>query len=382
MDRARERLTAVPDAMRQRAALVEHPLGTIKDRHGYGGLLCRGYSHGAIPACAACGDGVSCGVFATYVHNLDPVALPVYGNLALRWYGLAYLMGFVAGFYLLRNLARRDLWVLKPEQTGDFIAAAALFGVFLGGRLGYIFFYHLPREGWGELASDPLMVLRVWEGGMASHGGILGLVVFTWFYAKKHKVTWTGLGDGLCVVAPLGLFFGRAANFINGELYGRIAQGVPWAMKFPLSLAEQPTSVQENAWQKCIEVDPELVNAKSLDELIAAARDNPQLSQTLGEFLPTRHPSQIYESLLEGALLFAILWWVRTRFPKAPDGLLTGLFFSLYAIFRIIGEQFREPDAAMVGMLSKGQFFSLFMFLFAAAFFAHAWRGWKRQARA
>jgi phosphatidylglycerol---prolipoprotein diacylglyceryl transferase len=255
-----------------------------------------------------------------------------------------------------------------------------LFGVFLGGRLGYILFYEIPKVGWVGLAKDPLLVFRVWQGGMASHGGILGLVIFTWFYARKHKVTWTGLGDGLCVVAPLGLFFGRMANFINGELYGRVAEGVAWAMKFPLSLAEQPEEVQNAAWQACTRVEPKLAEATSLDALIAVARKNPEVSETLGNFLPPRHPSQIYEGLMEGALLFSILWFVRTRFPKAPDGLLTGLFFALYAVFRIIGEQFREPDAAMVGMLTKGQFFSLFMFLFAAAFFLHAWSGWKRRA--
>ena len=319
-------------------------------------------------------------VFATYVHDLNPVLLRITDSLQLRWYGLAYLMGFVAGFYLLRHLARRGLWVLKPEQTGDFIAAAALFGVFLGGRIGYILFYHLPKVGWGELAKDPLLVLRVWEGGMASHGGILGLAIFTWFYARKHKVTWTGLGDGLCVVAPLGLFFGRAANFINGELYGRVAQGVAWAVKFPLSLAEESEEVQGAAWQACTRVEPKLADAQSLETLIATARVNPEVSSTLGEFLQARHPSQVYEGLLEGALLFAILWWVRVRFPKAPDGLLTGLFFGLYAIFRIIGEQFREPDAEMVGAFTKGQFFSFFMFIFAAAFLFHAWRGWKSRA--
>ena len=317
-------------------------------------------------------------MFATYVHNLDPIALPIYGGLALRWYGLAYLMGFVSGFLLLRNFAQRGLWVLKPEKTADFIAAAALFGVFLGGRLGYILFYHIPKAGWGSLVQDPLLAFRVWEGGMASHGGILGLVIFTWFYARKHQVTWTGLGDGLCVVAPLGLFFGRAANFINGELYGRVANGVAWAVKFPLSLNEESEATQSAAWQACIEVEPALATAKSLDPLIAAARHNPKLSETLGEYLQPRHPSQIYEGLLEGLTLFAILYLVRVRFPKAPDGLLTGLFFALYAVFRIFGEHFREPDAAMVGALTKGQFFSFFMFAFAAVFFVHAWRGRKR----
>jgi phosphatidylglycerol:prolipoprotein diacylglycerol transferase len=319
-------------------------------------------------------------VFATYVHDLNPIALPISGGLALRWYGLAYLAGFVAGFLLLRNLARRGLWVMEPDKVGDFIAGCALFGVFLGGRLGYVFFYHLPKVGWGELAKDPLLVLRVWEGGMASHGGILGLAVFTWVYAKRHKISWAGLADGLCVVGPLGVFFGRVANFINGELYGRVANGVAWAMKFPQSLAQEPEEVQAAAWQACVQVEPKLADATSLETLVAAARENPKLSETLGEFLPARHPSQIYEGLLEGLLLFVILWVVRVRFPKAPEGLITGLFFALYAVFRILGEHYREPDAAMVGFLTKGQFFSLFMFLIAAGFFAHAWKRWKTES--
>lgn len=319
-------------------------------------------------------------MFATYVHDLNPVLWRITDAIQLRWYGLAYLAGFVGGFFLLRNLARRGLWVLKPEQTGDFIAAAALFGVFLGGRLGYMFFYQIPGGGWEKLANDPLMVLRVWEGGMASHGGILGLVIFTWFYAKKHKVTWTGLGDGLCVVAPVGLFFGRVANFINGELYGRVADGVAWAVKFPLALEREPEEVRSAAWQECTRVEPSLAEKDSTEALITAVRENPEVANALGNFLPARHPSQIYEALLEGALLFGILWWVRTRFPKAPDGLLTGMFFGFYALFRILGEQFREPDAAMVGFLTKGQFLSLFMFAFAAAFLIHAWRGWRKSA--
>jgi len=338
-------------------------------------------------------------VFATYVHDLNPIALPIYGGLALRWYGLAYLLGFVSGFLLLRSLARRGLWVLKPEKTADFIAAAALFGVFIGGRLGYILFYHIPKAGWGSLASDPLLVFRVWEGGMASHGGILGLVIFTWFYARKEKVTWTGLGDGLCVVAPLGLFFGRMANFINGELYGRVAHGVGWAMKFPLTLMDgnAPEAMRfDEAAAAAVAVEPKLTTvyqtyemasnqdypyAKSAlnEALLDANRHSDKVSDSIAPYLEPRHPSQLYEGLLEGLLLFIILYVVRVRFPKAPDGLLTGLFFSLYAIFRIFGEHFREPDAAMVGAFSKGQFFSFFMFAFAAAFFVHAWRGWNRR---
>lgn len=313
-------------------------------------------------------------VFAIYVHDLNPIALPIYGGFALRWYGLAYLMGFVAGFLLLKNLAQRGLWVLKPEKTGDFIAACALFGVFMGGRIGYILFYQIPKTGWEGLMHDPLLIFRVWEGGMASHGGILGLAIFTWVYAKKNEVSWAGLADGLSVVGPLGLFFGRMANFINGELYGRVADGVPWAVKFPMSLAQESEATQGAAWQACTQIDPSLEKAKSLEQLVAVARENPKVSETLGEFLQPRHPSQIYEGLLEGLLLFLILYVIRVKWKKAPDGIITGLFFALYAVFRIIGEQFREPDAAMVGFLTKGQFFSFFMFVFAAAFFADAWR--------
>ena len=349
-------------------------------------------------------------VLSVFVHNLDPVIVSFGGWLSLRWYGMAYLLGFVLGFYLLRHLARRGLWVLKPEQTADFIAAAALFGVFLGGRLGYILFYHIPRHGMGSLLEDPLLVLRVWEGGMASHGGILGLVVFTWFYARKHKVSWTGLGDALCVVAPIGLFLGRVANFINGELYGRIAQGLAWAMKFPATLGDPHAPEAERfdqAAAAAADATPALAAAYQqletarmtmniggppaayaaarehmLAEILAANRTDPAVGQALEPFLEPRHPSQLYAAALEGALLFAILWLVRVRYPRAPHGLLTGLFFGCYAVFRIAGEFFREPDAAWVidGLLTRGQFLSLFMFLFAAGFLWHAWRGMRPPA--
>lgn len=333
-------------------------------------------------------------VFATYVHHLDPVIFSLSEGIALRWYGMAYLAGFLGGYLLLKRLAERKLWVLPPEKTSDFIAAAALLGVFLGGRLGYIFFYQIPAKGLDSVLADPLVIVRVWEGGMASHGGILGLVIFTYFYAKKHKVSWTGLGDGLCVVAPIGLLCGRVANFINGELYGRVADGVGWAVKFPTAFTDS-RAVEWGRLNEAISSaaladkefavflrdiprggnDAEMMGFLS-QKLIMASRDSEPIREAISPFLEARHPSQLYEGLLEGGLLFTILWVVRVRFPSAPNGLLTGLFFGLYATFRIFAEQFREPDAAWVieGFLTKGQFLSLFMYLFSAAFLIFAWK--------
>lgn len=336
-------------------------------------------------------------MFATYVHQLDPVIFQLTEGIALRWYGLAYLLGFLVGYLLLKRLAERKLWVMPPEKTADFIAAAALLGVFLGGRLGYIFFYQIPREGWETITSDPLVIVRVWEGGMASHGGILGIVIFTFFYARKHKVSWTGLGDGICVVAPIGLMCGRIANFINGELYGRVAHGVAWAVKFPGALIDRNAPESDRfgeAFRAATEADPKFAESMAslnvdgkpdgnelfyFHKLAEANRDSDTVTKAIEPFLEPRHPSQLYEGFLEGGLLFAILWVVRVKFPKAPDGLLTGLFFGLYPTFRIFAEMFREPDAAWAieGVLTQGQFLSLFMYLFAAGFLIHAFRKWR-----
>ncbi len=334
-------------------------------------------------------------MFATYVHQLDPVIYDLPGRLPpLRWYGLAYLAGFLAGYVLLKRLAEKKLWVIEPEKTADFIAAAALLGVFIGGRLGYVFFYQLwKKDGWLNFIEDPLMLFRVWEGGMASHGGILGLAIFTFFYARKHKVSWAALADGLCVVGPIGLLCGRIANFINGELYGRIANGVAWAVKFPDALNTKglPEYGRFNeALSAAVKADPAFAerikkisekgfadpSAAYFHELIATNRESSAVNQAIAPYLEARHPSQLYEGLLEGALIFVILWIVRVKFPKAPAGLLTGLFFSLYATFRIFAEAYREPDAAWVidGFMTRGQFLSLFMYLFAAGFLIFAFR--------
>src|SRR5437764_15446324 len=165
-------------------------------------------------------------MLAYFVDNFDPFIFRPWDNIGPRWYGFAYVLAFISGFIVVRHLAKLGYCDLPPNRVSDFITWAALFGVLLGGRLGYVIFYK------PEMLREPVSILRVWEGGMASHGGMIGLVAFTFYYAYRHKISWTNLGDNLVVTAPIGLFFGRCANFINGELYGRIAN-VPWAMQFP-----------------------------------------------------------------------------------------------------------------------------------------------------
>ena len=207
----------------------------------------------------------------------------------------------------------------------------------IGGRLGYVFFYK------PEMLREPLSIFRVWEGGMSSHGGMLGLLLFTLYYAHRHKISWTNLGDNLVVTAPIGLFFGRCANFINGELYGRMTK-VPWAMQFPKELFDHPQEA-ERAVAACTQIDPSLTTP---DAIVDAVRSQPQVATALRSILSPRHPSQLYEAFFEGIVLFAILWFVRTR-RREPNGVLTGLFFICYAIFRIVIEYFREPDATLIG---------------------------------
>ena len=293
---------------------------------------------------------------AYYLHNLDPLIFRIYDNVGPRWYGLAYVLAFVSSYLLLLWLAKRGYADLAPQRVGDFITGCALFGVIIGGRLGYVFFYK------PEMLREPLSILRVWEGGMSSHGGMLGLLIFTLYYAQRHKISWTNLGDNLVVTAPIGLFFGRCANFINGELYGRIAS-VQWAMQFPKELLDHPQEA-DRAVAACAQIDPSLTTP---DAIINAVRSKPEVGTALHSILSPRHPSQLYEAFFEGIVLFAILWFVRTR-TRQPNGVLTGLFFICYAIFRIVLEYLREPDAELIGRFTRGQFFSFFLIVIGMVF--------------
>src|SRR6266566_953030 len=295
-------------------------------------------------------------MLAYYLHNLDPIIFRISDNVGPRWYGLAYVLAFICSYLLLLWLAKRGFADLPPQRVGDFITGCALFGVIIGGRLGYVFFYK------PEMLREPLSIFRVWEGGMSSHGGMLGLLLFTLYYAHRHKISWTNLGDNLVVTAPIGLFFGRCANFINGELYGRMTN-VPWAMQFPKELLDHPAEA-DRAVATCARIDPSLVTR---DAIIEVARRQPEVANALRSILTPRHPSQLYEAFFEGIILFAILWFVRTRM-RQPNGVLTGLFFICYAILRIVIEYFREPDAALIAGFTRGQFFSFFLIAIGLAF--------------
>ncbi|MGI9113681.1 MAG: prolipoprotein diacylglyceryl transferase [Chthoniobacterales bacterium] len=295
-------------------------------------------------------------MLAYFVDNFDPFIFRLWDNVGPRWYGFAYVLAFACAFLVVRHLSRRGYCDLPPERVSDLITWTALCGVLLGGRLGYVLFYK------PEMLREPFSILRVWEGGMSSHGGMLGIFFFVLWYARRHGCSWRNLGDNLVVAAPLGLFFGRMANFINGELYGR-ATSVAWAMQFPKELLEN-SGEEHRAIAAVASINPALSDA---EQIIVAARHDLRVTDALRQILTPRHPSQLYEALCEGVLLFAILWFVRTRL-RTPNGVLIGLFFICYAIFRIVIENFREPDAPLVGAFTRGQFLSFFLIAIGVGF--------------
>lgn len=239
---------------------------------------------------------------------IDPILIE-YGPLRVSWYGLMYVFGFLISYLLvLYQIRRKDFGLSKPEIESLFFYL--IIGLAVGARLGYVVFYNL-----GMYLRDPLEIFAVWRGGMSFHGGLVGVVAVGIIFSRKNRKSFWKLADLLTVTAPIGLALGRIGNFINGELYGRVTQ-VPWGMVFPL-----------------------------------------------GGPLP-RHPSQLYESALEGFLLFAILW--RLKDKKIPEGGILPLFLIFYGIFRFFIEFFREPDAQLgfvLGPFSMGQVLCLLMIL-------------------
>ncbi len=253
---------------------------------------------------------------AHWVHDWSPFLIRFTESFGIRYYGLAYVCGFAAGWALLVLYSRKHLTSLKPEQAGDLITALVV-GVLLGGRLGYFALYQ-P----GVLLRDPIALLRVWDGGMASHGGFVGVAAALWWCGRGFRLPWRHLGDLVASIAPAGILFGRVANFINGELWGKISV-VPWAVVFPQSATPE----------------------------------------TPLEQIPPRHPSQLYAAALEGLLLLALTQWLVWRTPllRRHPGRVAGCFLIGYAVARAIGEIFREPDAGLILGLSRGTFYSLFL---------------------
>ncbi|WP_428483303.1 prolipoprotein diacylglyceryl transferase [Rhodopila sp.] len=253
--------------------------------------------------------------------QFDPVIVQV-GPFAIRWYALAYIASLLVGWRLVRRLARLPPAVATALQVDDFLTWAVL-GVVLGGRLGYVLFYQ-PSV----YLAHPLQILAVWQGGMSFHGGMLGVATAIIVFCRRNGIPLLGFADRIAVVTPIGLGLGRVANFINGELWGRPAPDwLPWAMKFP------------------------------------RAPDCPSFP----DICVARHPSQIYEALLEGLLLFLVMFLLSRRERlRSRFGMLTGFFLCGYAIARITGELFREPDA-FLGFLpfgtTMGQVLSVPMFL-------------------
>ena len=252
--------------------------------------------------------------------TIDPVLVEI-GPVAIRWYALAYVVGLVLGWQYIRLLARRDILALTPRQVDDLLVWCTV-AIVIGGRLGYVLFYQ-P----GYYFSHPIEIPVIWRGGMSFHGGMLGMIAALVLFSRRSQMPLLRLADAVAVAAPIGLFFGRLANFVNGELYGR-ASDVSWAMVFP------------------------------------GGGDAP------------RHPSQLYEAVLEGLILFALLCVLTFAFKAwRRPGMLTGVFLAGYGIARIIVELFREPDAFLGFLFSgitMGQILSLPMLLLGIALIAFA----------
>ena len=299
----------------------------------------------------------------------DPVAVQL-GPLAVRWYGLGYLAGFLIAGWLLDRLSRERFLPLTKAAVSDLIGYLVV-GVILGGRLGYALFYE-PR-----MLTHPLELVKLWTGGLSFHGGLLGVAVASVLFARRHQVPWRRLTDGLAMVAPFGIFLVRCANFVNGELYGRLAPDwVPWAMRFPTDPAAS-------------RVSPALASGGAFGwhDAYASLRASGAWERIAAQ-VPLRHPSQLYEALLEGAVMAALLWYlyhhsVRPRIAETParglarPGALAGVFLVGYAIARILVEFTRQPDAqfagpgnplgTVLGPLSMGQLLSLALVAVGAA---------------
>lgn len=300
---------------------------------------------------------------AVWVHSIDPYAIKLWEGGPIRWYGLSYLLGFYLCYLLMRRVTTRGKSTLDKTACLDLIFYVVM-GVILGGRLGYVIFYK-PHMLTTFTPSFPFWdVFALHKGGMASHGAVIGLIAAGFAFAMKRKHDFGHVMDLIAFGAPLGIFFGRLANFVNGELYGRGPTDVAWAVKFPTEIyaSTYPEQRFEQLWQLAPMFEPQPQSPGELaGALVAAAQDgNRIILDALAPYLTARHPSQIYEALLEGLLLFVVLAvaWMKPRKPM----LIAALFGVVYGIVRIFGEQFRQPDDHIgfeaLGM-TRGQWLSI-----------------------
>lgn len=262
-----------------------------------------------------------------YLHQIDPVALQL-GPLAIHWYGIMYLLGFAAAWFLGRSRIRAGRLPGVGEQAYGDLMFYAMLGVVLGGRIGYILFYDLQAY-----VEQPLQVFKIWEGGMSFHGGLLGVLAATWLWARRQSLHFFDVADFIAPLVPPGLGFGRLGNFINGELWGKYTQA-GWGVVFP-------------------QAEP------SLAGLGAGELQARYASGALDAL--ARHPSQLYQAALEGLVLFVVLW-AYSRKPR-PRYAVGGWFAILYGVFRFAVEFVRLPDQQLdylaFGWLTMGQLLSV-----------------------
>ncbi|MFE8595791.1 prolipoprotein diacylglyceryl transferase [Archangium violaceum] len=266
-----------------------------------------------------------------------------------RWDGLAYMAGFALALLLLRRFAARGYFKLPRGEIFDFTSAVALLGVLLGGRLGYLVLYE-----WTRFSGNLGLLTQLDQGGTSFHGGLLGVAVVTAVLARKNSISWLHAGDNLVVVAPIGIFLGRLASFMDGDLFGRVTR-LPWARLFPAEI-HLSSFVPAQPTRLAVERLP-----SSSFDIMQVAHAAPQVMDELLLILNPRHPSQLYAAIFEGLLLFVILYAVRTRARQPPEGLLCGLFLLLHSVFHIGVGFFREPRDGdpLWGGLAQGQLFSL-----------------------
>jgi phosphatidylglycerol:prolipoprotein diacylglycerol transferase len=307
----------------------------------------------------------------SYLHQLDPFAIQITETFGLRWYGLAYIAGFLVAWASIRWMGKKKITEIQPSQVGDFMFAAII-GVLVGGRLGYCFFYQ-PSLLYTFTDSFPWWkLLAIQDGGMASHGGIVGVAFAFVIWGKRNNVSILHLFDIGAMFATPGLFFGRIANFINGELWGRPlpqnlqSQPPAWSVKYPTEITDVWVLQPEKFTEKLSLLEPlqtSVAGGTSFHQTIVHEMyaGNAVVIETVQPLLTAWYPSQLFQAVAEGPLLFfafLILWWK----PRKP-GTIACSFLLLYGVARVATEAFRQPDegVAIILGLSRGQVLSVGM---------------------